>query len=207
VIPAHRLAAAIVVGLVGLVVTGCAPTASTAPPPSPSPASIVPSSVPEPSESATASSPTGGCPVPPTTGALPSNALVGMAAETAGTLDRMTFSFADPVDMPTEPLGRLAATAPPFTHATTGDPVDVVGEHFLEIVFTGLAIADEEGNPTFQGQRDARYGLPAIKHAVIFDESEGQLGLILGYAGDGCVTRAEDPAARTVTIEIPHPAG
>jgi hypothetical protein len=197
------LNAALVVALSGCAQAPSAvPPSPSAPPASPSLAPSAPSTA-EPSPPPTIA----GCPIPPTLGALRSNTLTGMRAETVGAVDRMTFTFGDPVDLPVEPMGRLAATSPPFSHGTTGDPVDVVGEHFLEVVFTGLALSDEEGTPTFEGQRDARYGLPAIKHAVVFDESEGQVGVIVGYTGDGCPTLGGDPDAGTVTIEIPHPLG
>jgi hypothetical protein len=198
-------------GLALVLVAACSPAATPVPPtsalPSPPVASDTPSPSGEPSIEASPSPTIAGCPIPPTTGELPSNTVTGMNAVTIGTVDRMTFTFGEPVDLPVEPMGRLAVVAPPFTHGTTGDPVDVVGEHFVEVVFTGLALSDEQGTPTFEGQRDARYGLPAIKQAVVFDESEGQVGVIVGYTGDGCPTLGGDPGAGTVTIEVPHPIG
>jgi hypothetical protein len=202
--PSLRLVAVVTIGVFAV---ACAPAASSPAPSSPVPPSSAPASTPETSPSASASSSTDGCPVPERTGALPSNTLIGMAADKIGARDRMTFSFGDPVGFPSELVGRLRAVAPPFTHASTGDPVDVVGDRFLEIVFSGLVISDGEGNPTFQGQRDARYGLPAIKHAVIFEEFEGQVGVILGFTGDGCVALVGYPGAGTISLEIPHPEG
>lgn len=191
--------------ILAVLATGCGPTAGPSPSAVPTVASEAP--IPSTSEPSPPGTIGGSCPIPPTTGALPSNTLTGLAVEALPTADRMTFTFGEPADIPTEPVGRLRAVQPPFTHAASGNPITVVGDHFLEVVFTGMWIADEEGNPTFQGQRDARWGLAAIKHSVMFDESEGQVGFIVGYVGDGCVALGGDPEAGTVTIEIAAPLG
>jgi hypothetical protein len=195
--------------VLAVALAGCAATASPSPatssPPAPSSASVSPpaSSPAEP----TPSSGQGGCPVPPTTGALPSNTLTGLTAEAGPTADRLTFTFGDTVELPVQPVGHLAAATPPFTMAGSGDVIDIVGDHFLTVIFTGMSLADEQGNPAFQTQRDARWGLAAVKQTIVFDESEGQVGIVVGYTGDGCVALGGDPAARTVTLDITHPPG
>jgi hypothetical protein len=200
----HGLVVAIVLSLVA---GGCASPAS----PSPAPSSAAPSgSAESPSASAASSSPSvapGGCPVPATTGALPSNTLTGLSAAAGPTADRLTFTFGNTVELPVEPVGHLAAATPPFTMAGSGDLIDIVGDHFLTVIFTGMSLADEQGNPAFATQRDARWGLAAIKQTIVFDESEGQVGIVVGYTGDGCVALGGDPVARTVTLDITHPLG
>lgn len=141
------------------------------------------------------------------TGRLPSDRMVDVVVGSAGSQDLVSFVFGD-LSLPEPPQGpsegALNAASPPFTHASSGLPVDVDGERVLEIRFTGMSLSDDLGRPTYDGELDLRPALPAVRTVVNVDLSEGHVSWLIGYDGEGCVTLSSD--ARSVTIAIDHPA-
>lgn len=140
-------------------------------------------------------------------GRLPSDRMVDVVIGASGSQDLVTFVFGDP-SLPQPPQGPsegdLKVATPPFTHASSGLPIDVDGERVLEVRFTGMSLSNDVGQPTYDGGLDFRPALPALRSVVSFDMSEGQVGWLIGYDGQGCVTLSSD--ARSVTIAIDHPA-
>lgn len=141
------------------------------------------------------------------TGRLPSDRMVDVVIASAEAQDLVTFVFGD-LSLPAPPQGssegQLDVATPPFTHAASGLPIDVDGERVLEVRFTGMSLSNDVGQPTYDGELDFRPALPALRSVVNFDMSEGQVGWLIGYDGQGCVTLSSD--ARSVTIAIDHPA-
>ena len=88
------------------------------------------------------------------------------------------------------PTGSLDVATPPFTEGASGLPVDLQGEKALQVVFRGMSLQNDAGEETFTGEREIRATDPSrsLRHVVLFDESEGQLGWYLGYDGPACVT-------------------
>jgi hypothetical protein len=133
--------------------------------------------------------------------------MVDVVVGSAGSQDVVTFVFGD-LSLPEPPQGpsegSLTVATPPFTHASSGLPIDVDGERVLEVRFTGMSLSNDVGQPTYDGELDFRPALPALRSVVNFDMSEGQVGWLIGYDGQGCVTLSSD--ARSVTIAIDHPA-
>lgn len=141
------------------------------------------------------------------TGRLPSDRMVDVVVGSGGSQDLVTFVFGD-LSLPEPPQGpsegTLDAANPPFTHASSGLPIDVDGERVLEVRFTGMSLSNDVGQPTYDGELDFRPALPAVRTVVNFDMSEGHVSWLIGYDGQGCVTLSSD--ARSVTIAIDHPA-
>jgi hypothetical protein len=78
----------------------------------------------------------------------------------------------------------------------------MIGEHVLVLRFSGMSLANDVGQPTYDGPVELKPGFAALKHAVLFDASEGQIGWYIGYDGPGCVTLGRN--GQDVTIAIAH---
>jgi hypothetical protein len=204
-----------IVGLVifGLSFAACGPTAPSASPSSAAPsvapsapatatpaaptASVVPSSTP--SASAVAVS----CDLKPQTGQLPSDRLTGIQVLGVPGADIVRFQFSPGSLTPAgPPVGSLDVATPPFTECASGLPVDLQGEKALQVVFRHMSLQNDAGEETFTGQREIRSTDPSrsLRHVVLFDESEGQLGWYLGYDGPACVTLTREGDDILVTI-------
>jgi hypothetical protein len=166
------------------------PTAEASPTPTPSPSA--------PPSAATA------CAVIPQTGVLPSDRFIDLQLASGATSDRLTFVFGDP-SLPgptagTAPKGSLAVARPPYTHAASGARIAMVGAHVLQIRFSNVAVQNDAGEETYAGPPEFKPAFPALRHAVLYDASEGIVGWYIGYDGPGCVTLARVGSAVTVTI-------
>ena len=211
-----------VVGLaLGLLLAACgggAPSVSTAPaspsaaafPSASVSASAVPSVAPataSPSAATTApssDSSSAACQPLPQQGILPTDRFTDLRVDRGATADRLTFVFGNPSlpGGPTPPQGSLEAGRPPYSQAGSGAAIDMVGEHVLVLRFTGMSLANDVGQPTYDGPVELKPGFAALKHAVQFDASEGQVGWYIGYDGAGCVTLGR--SGQDVTITIAH---
>jgi ABC-type amino acid transport substrate-binding protein len=200
-----------------LMLAACA-TASPAPTASPGPSTGAPatetaapsatrSSGVSPAASATTSPSASAlaCPVTPQTGLLPSDRLVDLAISSTPTQDLLTFVFAAPSSpSPAGPArGTLDAAKPPFSFAGSGLPIDLLGQHAVQIRFSGMTIASESGEATYHGPVIAKPHLVALREAVQFDASEGIVGWYVGYDGPGCVALVRE--GNDVTVSIAHP--
>ena len=214
-----------VVGLaLGLLLAACgggAPSASNAQAPpsatvSPSAAvsasaSAAPSAAPASASAAAATTaPTSvpssaACQPLPQEGILPTDRFTDLSVERGATADRLTFVFGNPSlpGGPTPPQGSLEAGRPPYRQAGSGAAIDMVGEHVLVLRFSGMSLANDVGQPTYDGPVELKPGFAALKHAVQFDASEGQVGWYIGYDGVGCVTLGQ--SGQDITITIAHP--
>jgi hypothetical protein len=190
----------VVLALVALSVTACGSTAPTAAPSTaatPPAASLVPTASPAPTATITptaepsASAAAVSCDLKPQTGMLPSDRLTGMQVLGVPGSDIVRFQFSPGSLTPAgPPTGSLDVAKPPFTEGASGLPVDLQGEHALQVVFRHMSLQNDAGEETYTGERDIRATDPSrrLRHVVLFDESEGQLGWYLGYDGPACVT-------------------
>jgi hypothetical protein len=175
------------------------PAASTAP-------SVAPSAVPSGSPTATpASTPSASvaCAMPPA-GILPSDRFTQVQVIPGGTADGLRFIFGNS-SLPgpaTPPMGSIAVATPPYTQAGSGAPIDVKGQHVLQLRFDGMSVQNDVGQPTYVGPDELQPNLPAIKDAVLYDASEGVIGWYIGYDGRGCPTVARD--GQGLVLTIPH---
>ena len=51
-----------------------------------------------------------------------------------------------------------------------------------------MSLSNDVGQETYQGPPEVTPNLPALRHAVMYDATEGIVGWYLGYDGPGCVT-------------------
>lgn len=195
----------------GGTVTFASPSGSASPAPAVNPSSPTarpdgPSNTAPPAEPSIAvASNRPACEVAPQSGLLPSDHLIDLAISATPTHDLVTFVFA-PQGPPTPagaPRGSLEAARPPFSYAGSGQEFQLLGEHAVQVRFTGMVIADESGQATYQGSRDARPRLPSLREVVQYDASEGVVAFDIGYDGPGCVTLSRD--GNEVTVAIAHP--
>jgi hypothetical protein len=141
----------------------------------------------------------------PQTTSLPSDRLLDFTAAPGGTSDTLTFAFGNP-SLPgpaAPPTGALEVARPPYTVAGSDRPVQMAGAHVVAIRFTGMSLQNDAGQPTYVGPRGIEEpDFPVLRHAVVYDESEGVIAWYVGFDGPGCVTMAR--AGNSVVITIDH---
>jgi hypothetical protein len=203
----------VILVILGLSIAACRPTTPSASPstaaasPAPtvaataSPTAPTATAIPTltPSASAVAVS----CDLKPQTGQLPSDRLTGIQVLGVPGADIVRFQFSPGSLTPAgPPTGSLDVATPPFTEGASGLPVDLQGEKALQVVFRGMSLQNDAGEETFTGEREIRSTDPSrsLRHVVLFDESEGQLGWYLGYDGPACVTLTREGNDVLVTI-------
>jgi hypothetical protein len=165
-------------------------------------ATATPTSSPTP---ATAAPSTVACVVKSQTGQLPTDRLVDIKVSTGATADRLTFVFGSP-SLPgpaSPPVGTLEVAKPPYSFAGSGAPIAMAGARVVQIRFSGMSLSNDAGQETYVGPPEIKPDLPALRHAVMYDASEGIVGWYLGYDGPSCVTLAR--AGTDVTVTIDHP--
>lgn len=209
----RRLAPLAVVTVVAILVTACGSN-TPSPTPSPSAAPSVPASTagsPSAPPSPTASAaPTASvapsavaCTVLPATGLLPTDRVVSVEVSTSPTTDFVTFVFDEGSLTPAgPPRGDLTVAKPPFTFGPSGLPIDLKGQHALQMRFSGMSLSNDAGEPTFTGDPDIHADMPALKQVVMYDESEGIAAWYIGYDGDGCVNLLRD--GNDIVVSIAH---
>jgi hypothetical protein len=200
--------------LVAVGAAACGPTASSATPSSPASASPTPISsmsgttppssalaAPSPGPSASAATT---CPAMPQTVALPSDRFTDLKVSSTADSDRLTFVFGNP-SLPgpaSPPEGTLDVASPPYTQAGSGAAIAMTGAHIIAIRFSGMSLQNDAAEETYGGPAEIRPDLPALRHAVLYDASEGIVGWYVGYDGSGCPTLAR--AGNTITLTIGH---
>ena len=90
---------------------------------------------------------------------------------------------------------------PPYTAAGSGATIPMIGGRVITIRFTGMSLQNDAGQETYVGPRGIEEPFPALRHAVVYDESEGVIAWYVGYDGSGCVTLARSGTSVTVTID------
>lgn len=145
------------------------------------------------------------CPFTPEAGLLPSDRLTDIRVGSDAGADQLVFVFDSPsIGSPAgPPRGRLSIAPSPYTFAGSGEPIDIAGQHVLLMRFAHMSLSNDVGQETYAGPREVRPDLPAIRQAVLFDESEGIVGWYVGYDGPGCVTLVQDGSSVTLTVEHP----
>lgn len=168
------------------------PTAS--PPATPAP-TATPTPTPTPAQA---------CAVEPEAGPLISDRMVDVVITEGPTTDDVRFVFGNPSpERPQGPAeGRLEAAEPPYTGAASGLPIELRGEHVIQVIFTGMSIVNDIGEPTYDGQLEFRTDLPALRDVVNFDMFEGHVSWYIAYDGPGCARLATD--GRDIIVSIEH---
>lgn len=214
--PRRSSIAAAVLIVVALVASACT-QAEQSPSPSPS-ATGSPSTVPtaSPAETQTAAptptaspspspTPVAACVVKPQEGPLSSDRMTKVVISSTDTADIITFVFGN-VSLPGpggQPRGDLMVAEAPYTQAGSGQAIAMQGDHVLQLRFIHMSLSSDTGDLTYNGPDEFKPDLTVLRHAVMFDQSEGQVGWYLGYDGPGCVTLGRDGKNVTVAFERP----
>ena len=82
--------------------------------------------------------------------------------------------------------------------------MSVIGPHYVELHFDGMAIMDDAGNPTYLGSKSLKPGLLAPKDIEQTGAFEGVYNFVIGYDGNGCVGLAFDVASSSAMVTIGH---
>jgi hypothetical protein len=139
--------------------------------------------------------------VTPATGQLPTDRVVSVEVSTSANADFVTFVFDSGSLSPAgPPQGELLSAEPPFTFASSGLPLELDGQHAIQIRMSNMSLYNDVGEPTYTGERDIVVAYPALKQVVMYDESEGYAGWYIGYDGNGCVDLVRDGTDIVVTI-------
>jgi len=134
--------------------------------------------------------------------------MIDVRLSRTATADVVTFVFGE-MSLPEPPQGpsegRIQAGTPPYTEAGSGEEIDLSPWHVAQVVFTGMSLVNDVGEPTYDGP----LVIPTIDWEAIqvvhaFDMSEGVIGWYIGYHGNGCVTLSSTPTSVTVTIDHPR---
>jgi hypothetical protein len=142
----------------------------------------------------------------PQTGILPSDRFTDIRMSSTAEADVLTFVFGEPSlsgAPAAPPKGSVEIATPPYTMAGSGEPVTMVGEHVVQVVFTGMSLSNDVGQETYGGPAAIEKPSPGLRHAVLYDMSEGVVGWYVGYDGAGCVTLSQ--SNREVRLRIEHP--
>jgi len=230
VISAHRASPSVILSLIAVsaVLAACtslsapteAPTVSPAP--STGPASSAPASN-GPSEGATSSAVPSASAVPssqPTATATasaacittvraevaPSDRLTGVAVHPGTDTDTITFTFGTSSGQPsgTHPTDELKPASPPFTLGGSGQTVTVTGKRFIAITFRGMAVADEQGTPTYSGPADIQRNAPAVRELRQIEAFEGVVTWIVGVDGPGCISLSRLSSPARIVVAVSH---
>ena len=207
---------------ISLVVVGCSSAASSSPAASAAVASatasatasaggsVQPTAVPTvtatPTVTAVPSRPSpssAACALVPQAVALPSDRFTDIKVSSGATADRLTFVFGNP-SLPGPagpPQGSLEVAPAPYTFAGSGAPIEMAGDHVLQVRFSGMSLSNDVGQETYVGPPEVKPDLPALRQAVMFDASEGIVGWYVGYDGPGCVTLVRTTNDLTLTID------
>jgi hypothetical protein len=205
-----------VLAVLALVAAGCGSGATIATPlasPSPAaPASVAPSVTPSVAVATAAPTatpaatpaPATACAVTPQTGNLPSDRFTTLKVTAGGDADQLTFHFGNPSLGPGgPPEGSLAAAEPPYTQGASGATIEVSGDRVLQVTFRGMSLQNDVGQETYTGPTEFKPDLPALRHAVMYDATEGVVGWYVGYDGGGCATLSQ--TNNDVILTIQHP--
>jgi hypothetical protein len=126
---------------------------------------------------------------------LPSDRLTGIQVLGTPGTDIVRFEFSPGSLTPAgPPTGSLDVATPPFTEGASGLPVDLQGKQAIQVVFRGMSLQNDAGEETFTGEREIRATdqAGALRHVILFDESEGQMGWYIGYDDPACVTLSRE---------------
>jgi len=135
---------------------------------------------------------------------LPSDRFTSVVITPGPDDDLVTFRFSNP-SIPSDgepPEGTLETAEPPLTEAGSGQPIDLTGAHAVQLRFRNISIQNDVGQPVYDGPTEYKPDLPALRHMVLFDMSEGVVGWYLGFDGTGCVSMLA--VGDNVTVRIAH---
>jgi hypothetical protein len=144
------------------------------------------------------------CLVLPQTGPAPSDRLTGIDVLGLPGRDIVRFVFGagslTPAGPPTE---TISVAKRPLTEGPSGRPIDLQGKQALQVVFRGMSLQNDVGQPTFAGERRilVDQASRSLRDVVIFDESEGQIGWFVGYEASSCLSLSREGDDLVLSID------
>jgi hypothetical protein len=173
------------------------------------PASVEPTVAPTAAPTIAPSNPTSptACATRVNAGIAPSDRLTDVAVEAGIGVDKIVFTFGPSTGIPsgTDPTGELKPTTPPFSLGGSGADVSVAGHRFIAVTFRGMAIADEQGNPSYTGPSDIKPMALAVRQLRLVDDFEGVVTWIVGVDGPACVAVTSLSSPKRIVVAVTQP--
>jgi hypothetical protein len=122
--------------------------------------------------------------------------------------DRVTFEFAAAPDAPPKiPQYEIHLASPPIVEDGSGNPIEVEGNHFAQVIFhgaTGYDLSSETPKPTYTGPRELKPRFTVLTEVQQNGDFEATLSWALGLSRSSCwkVVELSDPLR--VVIDLPH---
>jgi hypothetical protein len=140
-------------------------------------------------------------------GIAPSDRLTGVAVEAGVGIDKIVFTFGPSTGIPSgaDPTGELKPTTPPFSLGGSGADVSVAGHRFIAVTFRGMAIADEQGKPSYTGPSDIKPMALAVRELRLVDDFEGVVSWIVGVDGPACVAVTSMSSPKRIVVAVTQP--
>ena len=113
--------------------------------------------------------------------------------------DRVVFEFTGGL-----PEGSLDRADPPFFHDASGQPIEVEGESFLQLVMRGGTKQQDDGTSSYDGPTEFDPGHPALVDLVEGGDFEAQSTWYLGLSAESCVRVSLLEDAPRLVIDIQH---
>ena len=126
---------------------------------------------------------------------------------THDTYDRVTFEFREgdgPVGVPKFEIKR---SEPPLRYDGSGEPMEVDGKAFAQIIFhggTGVEFEGETPKQTWEGQKEMKPGYPTLVELEQAGDFEATLSWVAGLSDRSCwmATELDDPIR--LVWDFPH---
>ena len=88
----------------------------------------------------------------------------------------------------------------PTRTAGSGEDIDMEGDRVLQLGFLQHVARVRHRRARVRRGREFRPDLTVLRHAVVYDETEGVVGWYVGYDGPGCVTLGRDGRRRDALV-------
>jgi hypothetical protein len=81
----------------------------------------------------------------------------------------------------------------------------VAGHRVIAVTFRGMAIADEQGNPSYTGPSDIKPMALAVRELRLVDDFEGVVTWLVGVDGPGCVAVTRRSSPKRIVVAVTQP--
>jgi len=122
--------------------------------------------------------------------------------------DRVVFQFQPAKDAPPVlPKYAFSQVAPPFTADPSGEPLEVEGSEFFQIIFHGGSGVDQSGEDfrqTYTGPKEIKPDLDLVAELQEQGDFEATLSWILGLQRPSCPSLKPLKDPLRLVIDLPH---
>ena len=117
--------------------------------------------------------------------------------------DRIAFQFAG--DTTLVPPVEMTAASPPFTQDASGEPLEVPGNAFIQIVFRGATAMGDDGTSTYTGPTRFDPEFPVLTSLVRGGDFEAVTTWIVGLSQETCYRSFYLPNPNRLVIDLQQP--